>query len=291
MQITLNSTALMHSNIINDIAVAKAAGFDAIEPIHTKLYRYLENGGTAEKLNKVLDGFPVVGIGALWDGDRYTPEGRREMLDEARYMSDVAKSIHCNMFEVVPGPVDIDVVIEYSKGTLATGDKRHRGLLGKEWAEIRKNMADNLKEIAKIAKENGQEIYFEPLGWAPISRFSQGIEVIDEAGMDNVGLVIDTWHGYVAGDTPDDVAKIDKRYIKAVHVCDSLEHKGGIPDQRELRNVMLGEGVVYLKEWLAAIRSTGFDGWYACELFSRRHHEEEPYRFAQTLRNFMDYII
>jgi len=206
-------------------------------------------------------------------------------------MSEIAWKLDCKMVQAVPGPVDIELVIAHHNGTLKDSDKGYRGYLGKTWQETRRGTAVNVREMAKILKENDQVLYLEPLGWAPFCSLKQAIEVIDEAEQDNVGVIIDTWHCYVAGDTPDFVAKMNKGIIKGVHVCDSLPFEGGVPDQNVLRNVMTGEGVIFLKEWMDAIRATGFDGWYSCEFFSRRHHEMDPLTLATTLRNFLHYII
>lgn len=291
MLITLNSTATMHCNVLTDIAIARQAGFDAVEIIHQKLYRFLDAGGKIADLKKALGDMPVVGVGALWDADRPDEEGLEQVKNEARYMSGIARELGCKMVQAVPGPVDIELVKAFHNGTLSDSDKGYRGYLGKPWPEIRKGTAKNVREIAKILAGNGQDMYLEPLGWAPFCSIRQAMEVIEEAGQDNVGVIIDTWHCYVAGDTPDFIAKLDKKLIKGVHVCDSLKYEGGVPDQNVLRNVMTGEGAIYLKEWMDAIRATGFDGWYACELFSRRHHEMDPLKLATTLRNFMEYII
>ncbi len=291
MQITLNSTATMHCNVLTDIAIAKQAGFDAVEIIHQKLYRFLDEGGKITDLKKALGDMPVVGVGALWNADRPDEEGLEQVKRETRRMSDVARTLGCDMVQAVPGPVDIGLVKAFYAGTLKDTDEGYRGYLGQPWTVIRKGTAKNVKEIAKILKDNGQDLYLEPLGWAPFNSLKQAMEVIDEAEMDNVGVIVDTWHCYVSGDTPDFVAKMDKKLIKGVHVCDSLRHDGGVPDQDVLRNVLTGEGAIYLKEWMDAIRATGFDGWYACELFSRRHHEMDPLKLATTLRNFLEYII
>lgn len=291
MQIVLNSTATMHCNVLTDIAIARRAGFDGIEIIHQKLYRFLDEGGKISDLQKALGDFPVVGVGALWDADRPDDEGLNQVKAETRRMSNVAQALGCRMVQAVPGPVDISLVQAFHAGTLADDDKRYRGYLGQPWPVIRKGTARNVREIARILQENNQELYVEPLGWAPFCSVKQAVEIIDEAEQDNVGMIVDLWHCYVAGDTPDDVASLDKKLIKGVHVCDSLRYEGGVPDQDILRNVMTGEGTIYLKEWMDAIRATGFDGWFACELFSRKHHEMDPFQLALTLRNFMEYII
>lgn len=291
MQLVLNCTATMHCNLMTDIQIAKETGFDGIEIIHQKLYRYLESGNTFAQLRRHLDGFPVAGVGAIWDCDRSSEAGRAALVREAERMSECAKELGCGLIQAVPGPVDLDVVQEFANGTLPDDDPRYRGFLGCSWEEIRRETAKNVRLIADIAAQNHQEVYLEPLGWAPFKSMRQAVEIVDASGADNVGVIVDTWHCYVAGDTPEMIAKLDKDFIKGVHVCDSLRFEGGVADQRIYRDIMTGAGAIYLQEWIDAIRSTGFDGWYACELFSSKHHELDPVILAATLRQLMAYLV
>lgn len=284
MQLVLNCTATGPCDLFTDIAIAKNAGFDGIEIIHQKLYPSLKEGKTFSQIRNQLDGYPVVGIGALWDCDRQG-DGVKVLEEEAWKMSNCAKELHCRMIQAVPGPVDLDVVQAYADGTLGDEDPRYRGFLGCDWKTIREGTARNVRRIAEIAAQNGQEVYLEPLGWAPFHSVRQAVEIIDQAEMDNVGIIVDLWHCYVGGDTPDDVAMLNKKLIKGVHVCDSLRFSGGVADQRVYRDVMTGAGVICIQEWINAIRSTGFDGWYACELFYRKQYD--PMSMALALRQFM----
>lgn len=291
MQLVLNCTATMHCNLMTDIDIARETGFDGIEIIHQKLYRYLDTGNTFSRLRDHLDGFPVVGLGALWDCDRTSEEGRRDLIRETERMSECARELGCNLVQAVPGPVDLDVVQAFANGTLADGDPRYRGFLGCSWEEIRRETAKNVRMIADIVAQNHQQVYLEPLGWAPFKSMQQAVEIVEESGADNVGVIVDTWHCYVAGDTPEMIAKLDKDFIKGVHICDSVRFDGGVADQRVYRDIMTGAGAIYLQEWVDAIKSTGFDGWYACELFSTKHHEWDPVELAGMLRSFMQCLV
>lgn len=288
--LALNCTALMHCNLLTDIEIAKKVGFDGIEIIHQKLYRYLDEGCSIENLINALQDMPVVGVGALWDIDRQGQDFYC-VLEETEKMSHIAKQLGSKMIQACPGPVDIQVVIDYKAGRLKENDIRYKGFLGKSWEEIRKGTAKNVRAISEIAKKNGQEVYLEPLGWAPFCNIKQALEIIDEAGSDNVGIIVDLWHAYVAGDKPEDIAKLDKKIIKGVHICDSLRYTKGVPDQVILRNVFTGLGVIPLVEWIQAIKSTGYDGWYSCEMFSRKHHEFNPVDVASTLLNIMKFLV
>ena len=65
----------------------------------------------------------------------------------------------------------------------------------------------------------------------------------------------------------------------------------GTPDQSS-RKVWPGEGVIPLREWAAAIRSTGFDGWWDNELYSPLHWESaDPFGVAAGLLDVLREIL
>jgi len=96
--------------------------------------------------------------------------------------------------------------------------------------------------------------------------------------------VLDFWHLWQRGVTPDDVARLDPRIIFGVDFADSLGPAGSpSPDQRS-RCVWPGDGVIPIQAWVDAVRSTGFDGWWDNELYSPLHWESaDPVGIAAGL--------
>ena len=74
-----------------------------------------------------------------------------------------------------------------------------------------------------------------------------------------------------------------------MHICDSLPVKEKIT--QELRNVWTGAGVIPLQEWVDAVKATGYDGWWSCELFSFKHYELVPWETARNIKALMEYLI
>ena len=74
--------------------------------------------------------------------------------------------------------------------------------------------------------------------------------------------------------------------IKAVHVSDGLALTPGkdVANMDIYRNTMIGGGVIPLQEWLDAVKSTGFDGWYCPEIFSDRARAEDMATMAALTR-------
>ena len=123
--------------------------------------------------------------------------------------------------------------------------------------------------------------------WAPMNSLAQTLEVIAEAGRDNLGLVVDFWHLW-AGEatTPDDVARLDKNLIYGIHICDGKRRApGALWNEGQQRGYLPGEGDIPLRDWVAAVKATGYDGVWSAETYSPRHWEDDLYDLAATCRD------
>jgi sugar phosphate isomerase/epimerase len=156
------------------------------------------------------------------------------------------------------------------------------------WPDLRRSTASNLAAIGQIGRSHGVSFYLEALAWAEIRTLPRVLEVIDAAEQDNIGLALDFWHLWNAGATPGEVAKLDGGLIRSVDFCDSLGPAGTRcgPDQAG-RDVWTGGGAIPLSEWVAAVRATGYVGWWSCELLSPKYWELDPFETARELRELL----
>jgi sugar phosphate isomerase/epimerase len=134
----------------------------------------------------------------------------------------------------------------------------------------------------------------EPIAWSPIHSLRQSLELIDATQRDNVGVVIDFWHLWAAGDTtPDEVAALDRSMIYGIHFCDGKRHIGPDKewDEKALRSYLPGEGDIPIREWVAAVKATGYDGSWSSELLSPKHWEWDLKEIAIETRKLMERYI
>lgn len=282
MKLSMNVTTTFYGNVVNDIKVAKEAGYDGVELQSPKLYRYLDQGFSAESVVPMLEGIEVSGIGAVQEAPL------DDFRAEAERLATLGQLYGAPSLQMCTGPVDVQVVKDFEAGKLEPGDPRFRGLLGRPEDEVITETAKRVGLAADIAADHGLGLYLEPLGWAPVHTLPQALRILEICDRDNLGLTVDFWHFFVAGDTPEDVAKLDPSIIHAVHVCDGVPVPAGeIPDQGVSRNVMTGGGSIPLQEWVDAVKATGYDGWYASEIFCDKANEFDFLEVAQTLRNLM----
>jgi sugar phosphate isomerase/epimerase len=137
--------------------------------------------------------------------------------------------------------------------------------------------ADRLREVAKILGDHGIRLGLEYVGpktsWSAskypfVHTMVEDRELIEAIGRDNVGLVLDSWHWYCAGETPDDIRKLSNKDVVA---CDLNDAPKGIPvDQQKdnARELPCATGVIDLKGFLEALVSIGYDGPVRAEPFN-----------------------
>lgn len=290
-KISMNSTATKYCNLVSELKIAKELGFEGVEIVVEKIYRYMEAGYSLDSLAPLLEGLEVVGIGAMQNIERQGA-GFDDYLNEMRRICALADKLGCKRVQVCTGPSDVTTIQDFMDGTLSDDDPRYRGLLGVSEEELIEKTAKNIAAGADIAADYGIDLYMEPLAWVPLGKISQALQVIEAAGKSNVGIVIDFWHMWTTGETPEFVAGLDKDLIKIVHICDGIAFDGvGAPVQDVLRDVWTGEGDIPIKRWLDAVRQTGFDGWYSTEIFSNRIYERDPRQTAALLKSNFEYML
>jgi sugar phosphate isomerase/epimerase len=269
MRLVHNSNSTMYLPVLAQIEVARSTGWDGVFLRAEHLRRYRAAGLDLGAVQQALKGLEPINLGALADVERWRPSERRAMLEDATELTELAVEVGASNIQVLTGPVDPD-------GSYSGPDELSP-------AELRRVTADGLRVVADIGASAGIRYYLEPIAWTPLSQLDAAMEAIDEAGRGNVGLILDYWHLWQRGTGPTDIARLDPRFIDGVDFGDSLPPQGECgPDQRT-RQVWPGEGVIPLREWTAAVRSTGFDGWWDNELYSPRHWELEPHASAAAL--------
>jgi sugar phosphate isomerase/epimerase len=122
-----------------------------------------------------------------------------------------------------------------------------------------------LREAAYVAGEVGARLALEVVrpgaGGSLVATIPQALEMIADIGLENVDVLVDTWH---SGDTPtfvDDIRRHVAR-IAGVQISDRAAAARGPLDR-----ALPGRGAMDPRT-SSALRESGFNGWYELEIFS-----------------------
>lgn len=267
--ISMHSTVAGSGNLASMAEAARLAGFDAVEPEYHMLYNFLNAGYTVEELRELLIGLELPGVGWIDDIERQGV-AFDAFLDECTKLFELCGQVGIRGVQMLTGPLDMHAVEAFRAGKAYNG---YMGLQNMAIEEQIKLTAANCSKLSDAAAPHGVTLYLEPLCWTPLGSIKAGRRIIETAERQNLKLCVDFWHCFVAGDRPEDIAALPRDMIYGVHICDSKQPGEGVPDEADLRAVPLGKGVMQVKEWVDAVKSTGFDGWWACESFDRKQNQ------------------
>ena len=138
--------------------------------------------------------------------------------------------------------------------------------------------AARLREMGTVLKDHGLRLGLEYVGtqrslvgrrYPFVHTLAETRELIAEAGTGNLGLVLDTWHWWTAGDTVDDIRTLTNDDVVSVDLNDApagIEKRDQRDGQRELP---LATGVIDTAGFLNALQAIGYDGPVRPEPFSQ----------------------
>lgn len=138
------------------------------------------------------------------------------------------------------------------------------------------------KEMGKVFGDHGVRLGIEYLGTKtlvlkkkyPFAQTLAGMmEVIDAVGLSNVGVVLDAWHWFQAGDTEEDIARLENRDVVTADLCDAPKGiaRHEMPDSP--RRLPCATGVIDLKGFLTGLVRIGYDGPVGMEPFDKSLRE------------------
>lgn len=285
--LSLQSSVVGRANLRTYIRAAKEAGFDCIEPTKIQLKYFLDAGYAPENIKDLLGDIEISSVGWLSDFDRQGYEFVA-MMKEAEELFAMSASVGSHAIEIINGPVDWHAVDAYRNKTPYCGYMGLQGLPEKEQQDL---TIKNMQALADLAKQFGLTLFFEPLCWTPIPSLKEGIPLVERAERDNLKIVVDFYHNYIAGLDPEFISKINKDIILGVHICNSKEPDGRVPCEEIFRDSGFYEGAVPIKEWVDAVKSTGFEGWWAYETFSKREAEEDVFEFTKYVHGELKKLV
>lgn len=137
--------------------------------------------------------------------------------------------------------------------------------------------AERLREVASVLGDRGLRFGLEYVGprtmWTAarhpfVHTMAETLELVDAIDRDNVGLVLDSWHWYTAGESAEDIRALTNAQVVA---CDLNDAPAGIPVEEQVDNVRelpASTGVIDVKAFLDSLVAIGYDGPVRAEPFN-----------------------
>lgn len=145
----------------------------------------------------------------------------------------------------------------------------------------RKNFAQHasrLREVAGVLKDHGLRLGLEYVGtqlllvrgrYPFLHTLAEARELIAEIGTGNVGLVLDTWHWWTAGDTEADLRALKNSDVVSVDLNDAPKDIPKPQQKDNERELPVATGVIDTAAFLRALVAIGYDGPVRPEPFNK----------------------
>lgn len=260
MKLALNGATTMQADLVSDIRVARAAGFDCLEIWASKLRKFLALSSTAELKSLFED--HQLGPYSINSIERITfrdAAGHSELVKECETLSRIASEIGCPYVVVVPSPLPA-----------GTTDR----------AAFEESVRV-LTELGAIAETFGVGLAFEFLGQkdCSVQTLAEAGAIVEEVSRPNVGLVLDSFHFYAGGSELSSIENLDPEKLFIFHINDAEDlPREALEDKHRL---LPGLGILPLNEIISALRRIGYDRVASVEIFRPEYWERDPYELAK----------
>jgi sugar phosphate isomerase/epimerase len=164
-------------------------------------------------------------------------------------------------------------------GGLPAGSRDLRG--------ARHRMAEAVAELAPYAGERGVRLALEPLhpmycaDRAVLSTLGQALDLAEQFPVDQVGVVVDTFHIWWDPDVWTQIARAGGR-IASFQVCDFLTP---LPADVLLGRGMMGDGHIDFPPFSRAVAQAGYTGDTEVEIFNAEVWATDPDQVLATMKD------
>jgi 2-keto-myo-inositol isomerase len=270
MKLGFNGASTMRADLREDIRAASEAGYDLIEFWAKKMIAYLSSH-TLEDVKGLLKKAKVkplainsvefITFNASWE--------KINTMNLIRRYAKIAETLKCPYVVLVPSP-------------------RPQGVSNQD---VFTESVAVLREISDKFKEVKVKFAFEFLGfeWCSVSTLEQDFEIVKAVNRSNVGMVLDTFHFYAGGSKMDSIKTVDKEKVFIFHINDAENRpRDQLQDSHRL---FPGQGIIPLREIIAALKSIGYDGPVSIEMFRpeywRLPAEEVAQKGMEAIQKFV----
>ncbi len=145
------------------------------------------------------------------------------------------------------------------------------------------NAAGDLRALADLAGPHGFRVAYEFLAWAAwIRDIKTAWEVVRRADRENAGLLLDTFHIFMAGSRLEDLECVPSDRIFLVHLADAPALNLPLTEISRHHRLFPGEGVLPIPELLGRLHAKGYAGFYSLEVHNDEYWRRERGALAKA---------
>ncbi len=247
-------------SIVDEIELARKAGYQAMEPWIDELERYAESGGSLEDLAKRFQDAAISVESAIgffdWVVD--DQERRRKGFESARRAMEMVRKIGGKRLAAPP---------------VGATDRRMADMLP---------IADRYRSLLELGDRIGVVPQVEVWGGSKtLSRLGEAAQVALEAQHPKACILPDVYHLYRGGSGLDGIKLLGR---ESIHVFHFNDYPANPPREKatDADRVYPGDGVAPLEGLLRDLASGGFHVTLSLELFNRKLWSQDPLVVVQT---------
>jgi sugar phosphate isomerase/epimerase len=247
-------------SIVEEIELAKKAGYQAMEPWIDELERYAQSGGSLDDLAKRFRdaGISVESAIGFFDWVVDDPERRRKGFEAARRAMDLVSKVGGKRLAAPP---------------VGATDRRMADMLP---------IAERYRSLLELGDQFGVVPQVEVWGGSKtLSRLGEAAQVALEAHHRKACILPDVYHLYRGGSGFDGISLLGP---ESIHVFHFNDYPADPPREKatDADRVYPGDGVAPLKRLLQNLAAGGFRVTLSLELFNRKLWSQEPLFVIKT---------
>ena len=271
MKLAINQATLMKTPMELFLKSISKAGYNGVELRRDETFFYI-NDHPISDLNDLLINYNLkcLTFNAIELFSLCSEKEFQNILQYTEVLMKIGNEIDCDTIIAVPSFLDDpNISIE----------------------SIKEKTVKRLKILTKIAKKYDFKLGFEPLGFKDCSvrTLPTALEIITHEDLPDIGLVIDTFHFFIGGNSLTMLDSIDIDRIWLIHVNDVPKKPFSV--LRDSDRVLPGQGCFDLKSFLKKVKSMGFDSWLSLELFNEVFWKKDPYIVALNSINSLKRLL
>lgn len=252
----LNSSTIRPTPILKKIEIAGRTGYTAIELWHDDIDAHLASGGTLADIRSALADQNLAVPTTIYLKGWFETKGPAHEVELEECRRRMRQAAEVGAIHVIAGP-------PAGRADHDTG-------------------ARNYRELLEIGLQLGVKPAMEFLGFVDdINTIESALEIVTKAGHSAGTVVLDPFHIFRGGGSPESIALLRDEQIAIFHFNDTPSQPPRV-QQHDHNRVYPGDGHLDLRRELELLRGTGYKRWLSLELFRPDLWERDPQEVAHV---------